>query len=158
MDTYLKFGTLPIEPYIEYIISKAESIPIADNSCCRVYSTNVIDHVEHPDKVLEECRRIVKTTGEVFFAVHTINFPFSLLGPILFVVDKIHPHHFSKRYVMRLARRHFRNVTLTRKITIFEDHPEFTLANTFLSPDKLRGLKRWLSTFLISTCYLKCSN
>jgi len=158
MDTYFEFGTLPTEPYIEYIMANAESIPIEDGSCNYVYCTNVIDHVEHPDKVLEECRRIVKTTGEVFFAVHIINFPFSLIGPLLFLIDKNHPHHFSAGHVMRLAQRHFCNVTLTRKVTIFEDHPEFTLANTFKSPDKLRGLKRWLSTFLISTCYLKCSN
>ena len=157
MDTYLKFGTLPIEPYIEYITANAESIPIADGLCNYVYSTNVIDHVEHPDKVLEECRRIVKTTGEVCFAVHIINFPFGVLGPLLFLIDKNHLHHFSEEYVMRLAQRYFRNVTLTRKVTMLEDQPEFTLANIFKSPDKLRRLKRWLSTFLLSTCYLRCS-
>ena len=158
MDTYLEFGTLATEPYIEYITAKAESIPLEDGSCDYVYCTNVIDHVEHPGKVLEECRRITKTTGEVCFAVHTINYPFNLLGPLLFLIDKNHPYHFNEKYITRLAQRYFCNVTLTKNVTIFEDHPEFTLANVFQSGDKLRNLKRWLSTFLISTCYFKCSS
>lgn len=158
MDSYLTFGTLPAEPYIEYISAKAESMPIEDGSCNYVYCTNVIDHVEYPDKVLAECRRICEKTGEVCFAVHIVKFPFSLLRAVLFLVDKNHPHHFSKRYVMSMARKHFRSVTLSRMADVMEDHPEFTLFNVFRSPDKLRGLKRWMSTFLISMCYLKCSN
>jgi len=158
IETYLEFGTLPAEPYIEYITAKAESIPLANGSCDYVYSTNVIDHVEDPDRVLEECRRICKDTGEVFFAVHIVNFPFSLLGPVLFLIDKNHPHHFKEGHIVRLAQRHFRNVALRRKVTILEDHPEFAFSSVFRSPDKLRGLKRWLSTFLLSMCYLRCSN
>ncbi|MGO9139575.1 MAG: class I SAM-dependent methyltransferase [Syntrophales bacterium] len=61
-------------------MANAESIPIKDSSRNYVYYTNVINHVEHRDKVLAECRRIAKVTGEVCFAVQIVNFSFSLLG------------------------------------------------------------------------------
>ncbi len=158
MDTFLTFGTLPRESYIEYIAARAESIPLPDSSCDCVYSTNVIDHVEDPDKVLKECCRICKVSGTFCFAVHVVNFPFSLLGPMLFLIDKNHPHHFREGYILRLAKKYFGNVDLSRKVTILDDHPEFTLSKALRSTEKLRGLKRWLSTFLLSTCYFKCSN
>ncbi len=156
MDTYLKFGTLPVEPYIEYVKAKAESIPLADGSCDLVLSTNVIDHVEDPDSVLKECQRVCRSDGEVCFAVHVVNFPFTLLRPILFLIDKNHPHHFNERFLLRMARRQFRDVAIAQKVTILEDHPEFKFMSVFSSKEKIRGLKRWLSTFLLSTRYLRC--
>jgi ubiquinone/menaquinone biosynthesis C-methylase UbiE len=156
IDTYLEFGTLPIAPYIEYIKAKAESIPLADGLCDYVYSTNVIDHVENPESVLQECHRICKNTGTVFFAVHIVKFPFNLLRPLLFLVDKNHPHHFDEKKILKLAQKYFPSVILKRKIHILEDHPEFSFLNVFRSKDKLRGLKRWLSTYLLSLCYFQC--
>jgi ubiquinone/menaquinone biosynthesis C-methylase UbiE len=156
IDTYLEFGTLPTSPYIEYIKAKAESIPLADGSCDYVFSTNVIDHVEYPERVLQECHRICKNTGVVLFAVHIVKFPFNLLGPLLFLIDKNHPHHFDEKNILQLAQKYFPSMVLKRKISILEDHPEFTFLNIFRSENKLRSLKRWLSTFLLSSYYFQC--
>ncbi len=158
MDTYLEFGTLPAANYIEYITAKAEAIPLEDGLCTSVYSTNVIDHVERPGRVLSECRRIVAEGGNLFFAVHTISFPFSLLGGVLFLIDRNHPHHFSSGRIRQMASRYFDEVTLTQKVSLREDHPEFTLATAFQSTGRLRALKRWASTLVMSTCYFKCSH
>ena len=156
INTYLKFGTLPTASYIEYINAKAESIPLEDGLCDYIYSTNVIDHVEDPARVLQECHRICKDTGVLLFAVHTVKFPFNLLGPLLNLIDKNHPHHFSENKILRLAQKYFPSVVLKRRIGLLEDHPEFKFFNTFRSTNKFRSLKRWLSTFLISSCYFQC--
>lgn len=157
ISTYLGFESLPRDSWIEYVESKAESMPLGDASCDYVYSTNVIDHVEDPGAVLRECLRVCKSSGEVLFAVHVVRFPFTALRPILFLIDKNHPHHFSKNSVTALARKCSRSVVVTRKVSMLEDHPGFTFANALRSPNILRGLRRWLSTFVLCTYYLRCS-
>ncbi len=158
IETYRQFGTLAEADRIKYFPTKAEMIPLANSSCDYVYSTNVIDHVENPERVLMECRRICARGGEVAFAVHVVNPTFSILRPFLFLIDRNHPHHFSRKSIVDLAQKHFTHVVINREVNILEDHPEFTFMNTFRSPGIFRGLKRWISTFLLSTCYLVCKN
>ncbi len=157
MDTYIQFGSLPQQEHIQYIAAKAEAIPLGEGLCDFVYSTNVIDHVEDPDQVISECKRICRSGGEVLISVHVVNRPFHVLGPILFLIDKNHPHHFREKNVVAQLRRQFRSVQVCRTVGVLVDQPDFAFPVVLRSSGILRGLKRWLSTFLLTSCYIKCT-
>jgi len=158
MDTYIKFKTLPIGDSIELITSKGEAIPLKDSACDFVFSVNVVDHVESPRQVLEECKRITKVGGRTFFSVHVVRTPFTLLGPLLFLIDKNHPHHFSEAKFLRMASDVFGTVKLANRVSILEDQPDFTFRAIFTAPSKWRATKRWLSTYLLRSIYIECEN
>jgi SAM-dependent methyltransferase len=157
IDTYLQFGSLPQQDYIQYMAVKAEAVPLDEALCDFVYSTNVIDHVENPDRVINECKRICRPGGEVLISVHVANRPFHVLGPIMFLIDKNHPHHFSEEKFVTILRRHFGSVQVCDRVSVLDDQPDFAFLKVFRSPRILRGLKRWLSTFLLTSCYIKCT-
>lgn len=156
MDTYRTFGTLPERPYIEWITSKGESMPLPEGACDIVYSTNVVDHVDDPEGFLRDCRRICRTGGEFLFAVHTVTPRFAFLRPVLFLVDKNHPHHFIGKALRRMTENWFAKVEVASIVSMIEDQPDFTLRNVFRAKDKLRAMKRWISTFLLETAYYRC--
>jgi len=156
METYKKFRTLPFEKYITLITSKGESIPLPDDTCDYVFSINVVDHVEVPDGFMRECRRICSPGGMCLFALHVLRVPFTLAGPALYIIDKNHPHHFTLDNILRLARTHFREGELVRKVTMIEDQVDFTFGAIFQSTNQLRAMKRWLSTYVLETAYVRC--
>lgn len=49
--------------------SSAEKLPFEDNNFDLVYSTNVLEHVQDPKKVIEESIRILKTGGFLQFVI-----------------------------------------------------------------------------------------
>jgi SAM-dependent methyltransferase len=65
----------------DYLCS-ADTIPVADNSFDMIILTEVLEHLESPEKVLRELRRILKDNGELIasipfltsFHVHTGDF------------------------------------------------------------------------------------
>lgn len=65
MDSYKdKFKMVD---YDEHICSRAEEIPLEDNTADLVVCTNALDHTEIPEQVISEVRRILKPSG--YFAV-----------------------------------------------------------------------------------------
>lgn len=158
MDYYKEFNTLPSGRNIELVTSKGESIPLDDFSCDLVFSINVVDHVENPELFMKECQRIMKKNGRTFISVHVVRPPFTILGRILFLIDKNHPHHFSEAKFMKSVSKIFSHTKLTNRISIIEDQPEFTFINIFRNVSKIRGIKRWLSTFLLRSIYIECEN
>lgn len=156
MDVYRRFNTLPQKENVELITAKGEAIPVPDQACDRVFSINVVDHVENPVTVLEECRRLCHPDGAVCISVHVVRRAFALFKPVLFLVDRNHPHHFSEQGVLGMARQVFRQAEVTRRVPMLEDQPDFTFANIFTAPSKVRALKRWLSTLALRSVYLEC--
>lgn len=81
----LKFFTLSGE---QIVLGAGEHLPFADNSFDIVYSTNVLEHVDDPRKVLTEAVRVCKEGGSVqivvpnfgsFFDGHYASFYFPYL-------------------------------------------------------------------------------
>jgi SAM-dependent methyltransferase len=158
MDTYREFNTLPLGESIKLITSRGEAIPVGNEVCDFVFSVNVVDHVESPQQLLKECRRIMKRNGKTLLAVHVVRPPFTFFRHALYLIDKNHPHHFSETGFLRMTSQVFPKLLLTRRVSMIEDQPDFTFGAIFRNPGKVRGVKRWLSNFLLRSIYIECKN
>ncbi|MGL5872740.1 MAG: methyltransferase domain-containing protein, partial [Xenococcaceae cyanobacterium] len=119
---------------------------------------NVIDHVENPDRVIEEIHRILKPGGEFCCAVHVVTNLSTPIRPLLFALDKNHPHHFTTSIILKQIEKIFNNARLTSTVTMIEDQPDFTFKAIFTSKaSKLRSIKRWMSTFLLQSIYIRAT-
>jgi ubiquinone/menaquinone biosynthesis C-methylase UbiE len=159
METYKSYtehGVLKESDRLQLIAAKGESIPLPDACCDYVFCTNAVDHVEQPQRVIQEAHRICKAGGAFCMSVHIVNPAWVWARPVLFIVDKNHPHHFRTRTVLKLAARHFKRATICARVSVVADHPEFTFADVFTSPQKLRAVKRWISNVVLSSLYVKC--
>jgi ubiquinone/menaquinone biosynthesis C-methylase UbiE len=154
--TYTEYGVLRETDTVKLIAAKGEEIPLPDESCDYVFCTNAVDHVEEPERVIREARRICRAGGAFCMSLHVVNPVWSWSRPALFLVDKNHPHHFLTRMVLGLARKHFSRVRLCERVSVVEDHPEFTFANVWKSEHKFRAAKRWISNVVLSSVYVRC--
>jgi arsenite methyltransferase len=71
----LKLKTMKVNNVI-YLNQSAEQLPFEDNLFDLAVSNNGINNVQHPDKVLSECYRVMKTGGQ--FAL-TMNLPGTMI-------------------------------------------------------------------------------
>ena len=90
-------------------VGQAERLDFPENQFVFVASKNMLDHVEDPEAVLKEVRRVLKPSGRFLLIVDT----FSLLGEARFrlitkrkmrdtILVGSHPHRFSRGRVERL--------------------------------------------------------
>jgi len=159
MDTYKtydEYGVLKESAVIQLITARGEDIPLPDASCDFVFCTNAIDHVEKPELVIREAKRICKPGGSVCISLHVVNPLWSWSRPVLFLVDKNHPHHFRTRTILDLVRGYFQYVAVCRRVSVAEDHPEFTFRGMLAASHKLRATKRWISNVMLSSLYIRC--
>ncbi len=154
--TYAEYGVLKENSTIRLITAKGERIPLPDESCDFVFCTNAVDHVQEPERVIQEARRVCRAGGAFCMALHVVNPVWTWLRPVLFLVDRNHPHHFRTDAVLRLARKYFERVTVCARISVVEDHPEFTFAYIRKSAHKLRAVKRWMSNLILTFLYVRC--
>lgn len=56
---------------VDYVLGDAYKLPYEDKSMDVVCAMDFLEHVEHPEKVIEECSRILKPGGMFFY--HTFN-------------------------------------------------------------------------------------
>jgi SAM-dependent methyltransferase len=99
-------------------IAQAERLDFPDDRFAFVASQNMLDHVEDPDAVLKEVRRVLKPGGQFLLIIDT----FSALGEARYqlvtrrkladtTLVRAHPHRFSRKSVEQLlARTGFRIV------------------------------------------------
>jgi ubiquinone/menaquinone biosynthesis C-methylase UbiE len=154
--TYTKYGVLKDSDTIQLITAQGEEIPLPDASCDYVFSTNAVDHMQEPERVVREAKRICRADGAVCLSLHVVNPVWSWARPVLFLVDRNHPHHFCTRTVLDLAHRYFARVQLCARVSVVEDHAEFTWANIWTSAHKVRAVKRWISNVVLSRLYVRC--
>jgi SAM-dependent methyltransferase len=90
-------------------IGQAERLDFRENQFVFVAAKNMLDHVEDPDAVLKEVRRVLKPGGRFLLIVDT----FSLLGEARFrlvtqrklrdrILVESHPHRFSRGRIEQL--------------------------------------------------------
>ncbi len=157
MDFFKKnIGILKEDEHLELINSQGEKIPLKDQIADYIFSSNVLDHCHDPEKVISEADRVLKDSGEFFCSVHVVYPSLSIIAPFLKYVDKNHPKHFTEKFFLNILKTKFRNIKVTYRAKMFEDHPKFKFSNIISNKNILRGIKRFLSHYILYTVYFSC--
>mgnify|MGYP001475374280 CR=1 FL=1 len=138
---------------LKLLSNKGENIDIPDNSIDIIFSTNVLDHCENPDEVIKECFRILKPGGLFLPSLHLIYDYLKPVSKLIKYVDKNHPNHFVMSSMKKKFNKLLFECDVVSKYSIREDQTLFSFKNIFKSRDKLRALKRYLSNYVLYTCY-----
>ena len=98
MNYYIEKKLIQIDdPSINLINSMAERIvKLEDESVDIIFALNMLDHVNNPEMVLDECFRILKNNGFIYIICNVIRGILRPFRKFLWLIDKPHPHHFIK--------------------------------------------------------------
>ena len=158
MDFYKSYKLIEEDSIFMQKAEKGEEISLDSSSIDFVLSTNAVDHVDSPQAVINEMARLVKTDGTCFIAVHVVYPIWSIFSGFLKYIDKNHPHHFTEKKFLKLTNSAFEKTTTCYRAQVFDDNPDFRLFGgrkqqgvTFL-----RRMQRWLSNFVLYSCYVEC--
>lgn len=80
---------------VEYLKGKGEAIPLPDDCADVVFCSNVLNHVQNPEKVLQEITRILKSGGIMYFSIY------------FDVQSTLHPFNFTRRGIKKLLDKYF---------------------------------------------------
>lgn len=105
---------------VKYTAAKGESLPFIDKIFDLVIIDNVLDHCDHPEKVMNEAKRVLKYEGIIFFKQNTYHLWGKFIRQLMerLLIDKGHPHTFSKKDLQNL----FREIKFT---IIHSDRPGY---------------------------------
>ncbi len=157
MDFYVsEIGLLKEKDNVRLYNAKAESLPINESSCDYVFSVNVLDHVENPERCAAELYRITKEGGLCGISLHVVTPLFSPFAAALKYIDSNHPHHFTLNKFRETLARVFDRVDVSKIVTVIEDQPEFAFRKILSSSNKLLAIARWGYTLIMRTVYLNC--
>jgi len=82
---------------VHHVTGTGENLPFNNNAFDAVICYNVIDHGISPPTILKEIERVLKHNGHLVFSVATLfNLPKSIRSR-LYLIDKPHPHHLSRK-------------------------------------------------------------
>ena len=138
--------------------SSAENIPLEDHSVDIIFCTNVLDHCDNLSKVIDEVKRVLKPSGIFFPSLHIIYDIWKPLKKFLKYFDTNHPHHFDNKDVTKILSTKFKKIEICKRVKIIEDQPMFTFTNIIKNKSLLRGVKRYVSNYILLLSYYKCSN
>ncbi len=157
MDFYQKhIGIFKEDENLSLLYDRGEKLNLENNSVDIIISTNVLDHCENPEDLINECSRILKPDGIFLPSVHLVYNYLGLFSPLIKYFDTNHPHHFTSLHLKKKLNSKFKNVNIVNKFSIKYDQKEFTFKNIFKRKNFLRSLKRFLSNFILYTCYFEC--
>jgi len=90
-------------PHACYKEARGENLPFPDNDFDLVILDNVLDHCELPTRVLDEIDRVLRSNGIIFFRqnVYLIWGRFIRWLMEQFLIDRGHPHTFSRRRLLK---------------------------------------------------------
>ena len=106
-NEFRKHNLLPKGSDVIYLSIPAEKMPLLDKSIDIVISRNSLDHVDNPNKVVNEIIRILKPGGYFFLNVD-INHP-----PMI-----AEPHHLTQKMISKMTK----NLKLIMKKIYNESH------------------------------------
>jgi len=91
---------------VKYYSAMGEDIPFDDNMFNLIIMDNVLDHCEDPIKVMHEVNRVLNGNGKIYFKQNSYHLWGSFIRFMMekLLVDKGHPHTFSKRNLLNLIR------------------------------------------------------
>ena len=85
---------------VKYIEGDAYQLPFENNSCDVVCAMDFLEHVEDPQKVVDECARILKPNGLFFF--HTFNRNFAAWLIVIKFMEWFMPNTPKNLHVLHL--------------------------------------------------------
>ncbi|MBF8273161.1 MAG: class I SAM-dependent methyltransferase [Magnetococcales bacterium] len=122
MDFYQQFTiSNHIPQHAVRLQAVGENIPIPDQSCDLVVTTNTIDHVEDCHVFLGEIRRVLKDGGVLLFSVHTVSGFAGPIIPLIKLFDKNHPHHFRPHDVHALLKENGFDIKTSASVPIYKE-------------------------------------
>jgi len=98
-DFYIQHFERSRNPSVTYFTANGEAIPFVSNVFDLIICNNVLDHVLHPEKVLRDVRRTLKSGGIFFLSVDV--YPEATYSQRVareasgVVIDPCHPHTFT---------------------------------------------------------------
>ncbi|MFX0211031.1 MAG: class I SAM-dependent methyltransferase [Candidatus Hodarchaeota archaeon] len=141
---------------IHYMGAVGENLPLATEKFDVVLSHNVLDHVIAPEKVVGEIHRVLKETGRFLLCVHSFSYMVKLLEPIIKIIDRRHPYHFSAAEVYDLLNSCGFNIVRFTVINGYDvrgtlEKPSYHYLLELL---KTRRFKAFFSSFVLRTVYV----
>ncbi|MBX3359080.1 MAG: methyltransferase domain-containing protein [Phycisphaeraceae bacterium] len=111
-DGYTAEGLLPKESAsVVYLTAAGESVPLPTAFADVMVAENALDHVDEPERVMAEVRRLLKPGGHLWLLVDLMDYS-----------DALHPNPFSEPVVRALLQRHGFTVVKDR-ISDHKSHP-----------------------------------
>lgn len=144
-----EFATVPEfvslrDQSVKYFTAKGEDIPFGKDMFDLVILDNVLDHCEDPLKVIKEIKRVLKAGGILYFRQNTYNCYGKFVRGIMeiFLVDKGHPHTFTKRFLRKCLFQHGFEIVSSK-------HSGY--CSTWISEITSKSLKDKVKAFLFVT-------
>ena len=147
---------LPAEKTIWISAAKLEEGQNNAASVDVIISSNVLDHCDNPDLLINESYRVLKPGGVFLPSVHLVYGYLGFLSSFIKYFDTNHPHHFTDNKIIDKLNLKYDEVNIIKKYSMNYDQKQFTFLNIFKSKNKLRSIKRYLSNFVLYTCYFEC--
>jgi len=87
-----------------YLTSVGENLPFKSELFDLILMDNVLDHCDKPQQVLTEMKRVLKTGGILYFRQNTYHLWGRFIRKLMekFLIDKGHPHTFSKKALQKV--------------------------------------------------------
>jgi SAM-dependent methyltransferase len=101
---------------VNFTEGRGEKLPFEDETFDLVLLTNVLDHVESPEKVLSEIRRVLKKNGVLFFEMFIYQKNFRKIAKIYGKIKELvkgeifnihHPYMFIRGEARQLVKEYF---------------------------------------------------
>lgn len=97
-------------PQLHFLVAQAENLPFPPEKFSFVLCAEVLEHVSHPQKVLRECRRVLKDGGRILVVVPSESWLFRFLWFFWTkmkgkVWQKTHLNHFKARELEKLLKK-----------------------------------------------------
>ncbi|MGE3109951.1 MAG: class I SAM-dependent methyltransferase [Phycisphaerales bacterium] len=113
-DGYCTEGLIPPDAaHVTFLSASAESIPLPSAIADVFVAENCLDHVDDPDAVLAEARRLLRPDGLLWLLVDLMDFS-----------DCMHPSPFSEPRLRQSLARHGFTVASERLTTDHTSHPK----------------------------------
>lgn len=107
-------------------------LPFEDSSVDAIISINLIEHLRNPERLLEECKRVLRKNGRI--AITSANLDFFLHD---YFFDRTHLHEWRLKGFKEIVGRYFQVELAKKSSSMFNYYPfNFFLVN-FLKPDIL---------------------
>jgi len=126
---------IPINNNKHYILGMGENLPFHSEIFDLIICINVLDHMFLPSKALNEMYRCLKNYGTLLISVNCFNPLFKPLFPLFSLLDRPHPHHFTKEDLLGMIQKHGFQIQ-----KIYEEPRKYK--------EKNKNIKRYIANYL----------
>lgn len=166
INSMYKFAIDPLEDYYSSVQSFAdyrdktvlyqkavgEDLPFENEFFDFIIMDNVLDHCNDPVKVFSEIKRVLRRNGYLYLRQNIYHKWGQLMRSLmeLFLIDKGHPHTFTRYNLENLIQKFDFNIILTKRTGYFQSWKREILSKRII--DKIKALifvNRDKTTFIL---------